>query len=415
VAVIEVDREWTVAAQAAPPPNRRARFAALGLLVALLLGGAAAPAHPVPALASVPDSGRDMFEIVADTLYVAEPEPRDQSRVSAYRLPRGDRLWSTLLPVPVGVLYPEVAGGVLLGQAYRGPAGFAQVVALDTGTGRLLWRREGEVDWVRAASGQVLVGPGPGATRVRDLRLRTGEEVWSQAQWSGSAEAAASPPAGGADRVVLQSSRGGVQVLDADTGHVLADAAVPPGLGLYLVGDQVLVPLRQNGADVLAAYDLATLAPRWVVALPGPATFVADCGALLCVTGIGILTVLRSDDGANPWPAGSWTSANPVGRYLLADGPDPAVVDAGTGAVLLRLSGWSWLRASPDGGGRVLVRRPAREGPLVFAVLDASGAHPRLQLVGTPIGVRSTLCQAAYGYLACRTVDGRIGIWRYRV
>lgn len=422
MAVIEIDREWTVAA--APPvapPRRSARLAVLGLLAALLLGGAGAPARPLPPFASVADSGRDTFEIIGNTLYVAEPEVGNQARLSAYRL-SGEhaarstvarRLWSTLLPVPVGVLYPVVADGVLLGQAYRGPAGFAQVVAVDSGTGRILWRQEGEIDWVRGAAGQVIVGPGPGASRVRDLRLRTGEVLWSRAQWAGSAEATASPPTGGGDRVVLQVPPSGVEVLDADTGEVRARAPVPPGLGLYVVGDQVLVPMRRNGSDVLAAYGLDRLAQRWLVPLPGPATFVSDCGALLCVTGIGVLTVLRPSDGGTPWPAGRWMSANPAGRYLLADGPDPAVLDAGTGTVRLRLAGWSWLRASPDRGSRVLVRRGTPDGPLVFAVLDTSGAQPRLHPVGPLAGARATPCAAAYGYLACRTLSGRIALWHY--
>jgi hypothetical protein len=403
VAVIELDREWTFAAAAAvPPPRRAGRLTLLVLVAVLVLGGAATPARPQAPLASVADSGRDVFEIVGNALYIAEPETGNQARLRGYRLPGASRLWDTLVPVPVGVLYPTVSGGVLLGQAYRGPAGFAQVVALDAGTGRLLWRQEGEIDWVR--SGSVLIGPGPGGSRVRNVDLRTGAVLWSRAQWAGSAEATASPPAGRGDRIVLQGPNGGVEVLDADTGAVRASAPVPPGLGLYVVGDQVLVPQRRDGADMLGAYDLDTLARRWLVPLPGPATFVSDCGDLLCVTGIGILTVLRPSDGSTPWPAGRWMSARAAGRYLLADGPEPAVLDARTGAVRLRLTGWTWLR-----GSRLLVRQT---GALAFATLDTGGTAPRLRPVGPFAGVGATPCTTSDGYLSCRTVAGRLGIWR---
>lgn len=408
MALIEVDREWTAATVPDQPPRGGLGYAvALSLLLALQLGGAAPPARPLTPLATIADSGRDVYEIVGDTLYLAEPVPDDRSLVTAYALPGAQKRWSTMLPVPIGVLDPTVADGVLLGQAYRGPAGFAQVVAMDAGTGRILWRQEGQINWVRG-HGQLLVEPGPGATLIRDLDLRTGAVLWSRSEWRGSAEVAASPPAAAGDRVVVQVPDGGLAVLDATTGRTLARGPVPPGIGLYVIGDEVLVPLRVAGTDVLAGYDLGTLERRWLVTLPGPATFIADCGHLLCVTCIGMLTVLRAADGTRAWPASSWNSASPAGRYLVADGPTPAVLDTGTGASRLSLAGWSVL-GTPD-GTRVLVRAgsPSYAGLLVF-----DGSAPALRPLGPLDPVRPTTCQAASGYLACRLLAGQLSIWRY--
>ena len=90
MALIEVDREWTAATQPAARSRRlRGYLVALGLLVTLLLGGATAPARPPEPVASIPDSGRDTFEIVRSTLYLAEPDRTDQTRLTAYALPAG--------------------------------------------------------------------------------------------------------------------------------------------------------------------------------------------------------------------------------------------------------------------------------------------------------------------------------------
>jgi hypothetical protein len=443
----------------------------IGLVATLATGGSA---HPGPALirvAALPGAGTSPFLVTGDAVDVVEPSTVDEVRVSSYPIAGGPRRWAAALPrldyaldyvlldaSPAGVL-PGVLLAVsptVVGQGAHNGA----VAALDARTGRRLWFQwSADLVAVRADLGTaVLVHDNQSVLGdVYAVDLRTGQARWTvplvpaNAAW---ALVTSSPQASTAAArvVVLVDDR--LIVLDQATGQRLAsrDVGIPSADDrqdvdsprLYVIGQRVIVAYEERFHTVLASFNLATLEPRWRSTMPTETSFLAGCGPVLCA-GTGILATCKPvrcsaiDSvlyGLDPnsaevrWSSTTWSWSGPVfntgpigggpgrdGRLLVYNREPPgslaeadAVVDAGTGRLLLNLGNWLPVPAEPN-SATVLVA--ARGGALDswFAVLR-TGPSPGLRPLGRlPVAGRE--CQSTERYLVCPTLDRQLVTWRY--
>jgi hypothetical protein len=243
-------------------------------------------------------------------------------------------------------------------------------------------------------------------------------------------------PDGTTDLVALRPG-GELVRSDLGDGNVVAGVATPyqDPLVVQVVGDLVVI----SAPEGMAAYDVATLEPRW----QRPDGFGAlPCGRLVCVQVGGTwagpvaysvaLEAIDPTTGARRWSAACPDSAGMQECLLTVDelgsgdrlliqqrfGRDPGdplgffwVVDAGTGRRLTEPA--QWLVMGPAAGGWLLTTdiRPAGDGPGRHWFARSGPDLERIEVLGE---IEATSCQAHYPYVACRTPGEPPQVWRIR-
>jgi outer membrane protein assembly factor BamB len=433
--LIELGEDRSVAAVDRPGRPRSGRTVMLLVLVvalALLGGGQAAPRSRITAVATVPTRSLTAALLTPATLYVAE----DSGLLTAYALPAGRARWRVRLVDTPRTIRSVTDAGILLVTTSSEVGGAARLVAVDSGTGAVLWSQRQAMVVDVPPGGRVLVerpaDADPGRAELRSGDLRTGAVTWSRLV-PASADVAASHDPGRPDSgaLLVTDADGTAQLLAEDTGTVLARGAVgslvgnlvltpgPPGgvpapvgerAPVSLLGGEFLVQHRRNtGTGWLTAFDLDTLAELWSVSgdlLGTP----FRCGRALCLGGAAGVRAVDPATGALRWSTSYWQYASPLGEdRLLGYGPHGfGVLDAGTGRMRGEV-GAAWTRVLLNGARPPLVSRPDADR-YWFALLrlDPVTTEP----LGYLTGVDGPSCQVSGDLLACLTTRGTLGVWR---
>jgi outer membrane protein assembly factor BamB len=456
------DREQGVQRRPWRSPRAR-RWLPVALVAAFVvpLAGAAPPASqpPLTPLWTVPGTEQRNIALTGDTLYAIERADGGGQVLARHDLATGALRWAAPLAAAGSWSAVELAAGkpVVISPG-RGGAGLA--TGYDPATGEVRWRHEG---WpARTVAGGRLVldrwRPGPlpdGGMPPSDLvavDIDTGEVAWT-IQTAGDAQELygwSGRPGSGTDPTVLITVGGGGRLTryDLATGTEVAAAQLPPGqayhagvdgsvaaalfaqLQTWVFASELAHPAVADGlvmltepASAVAAYDLATLAPRWRLLDHG---WAALCGPVVCAVN-GELTELAAidpDTGSVRW---SWRCGQGSGAgescYVLptALGPgDPMLVqqwqlgsggvdtawlvEPATGAPVAELGQWralgrfdseSWLLRWVDENEPVFGRGlPPERTWLARLTVDP----PELEVLGS---VEAPTCQPHRTYLVC--------------
>jgi outer membrane protein assembly factor BamB len=408
---------------------RLAVAAAMTVLVSGVVTGAAPPTAAVGPVhvATVPAGDTALLD--GDTLYVHHH--LGDAAITAYRLRDGAMMWQTESrpgagPSPAVWTQDGVPLAAFLDHEPDVWPPVERITAFDPETGAQRWTQVGHA----SASGDgviVLMRPPPGEDRVEfgsvilpvAVDLVTGEELWT----GRSATLWAAHEYG--HRLVTVGDGGVMTSYELATGArvtaAVPDLADPREVILSVAGELVLA--HHVPAEVLHAYDVATLTHRWTSQPPPGRWFVSPCGPVVCLYSPTGVHALEPADGEVRWsaviesmtpPNGFWHSHASSGwpGHLLLDG---WLVDAETGARVLSLPGWEPL---PDGllrniGTEPILRRldwgDADTAPGTwFARLDSD--TPGVEVLGQVPG-RLDTCAATTSYLVCRDGDD-LRIWR---
>ena len=406
--------------------RRRFTFAGPVLVVAvvlaalLTLGAAASPRRGITHLLSAGGQPAAAFVLSDDALFTASfgNNPNSESAVRRWNLPGGALGWAVALPQNVQNLVYDQASGVLMARSANEP----KVTFLDGATGQVLWHDESPNSVVRSLTGgRVLMATDLEEQRctLRLLDARSGSELWRRTvdnAYLGDDERIGAPPT----RLVAADAAGHAVVLNLADGAEVArgdlQVEIVPHLdntlgwgdvGLSVVGDTLYVSRRDQGADTLAAWSLATLRLRWRSTV-GATGNVLDCGPALCVAEQEAVAAVDRRDGRMLWRRSGLVLASVYDdRSLIGyEGtyePQALLLDPATGAVRQRLGG------SIDLGGVLLRVDTVRLGRTWVEVTAADGA---LHVVGVLETAASFGCELHRPYLACPTTVGPTQVWR---
>jgi hypothetical protein len=452
-------------------PPRRFTLAVIAILIAVGLVGddARLPLRPVLTTAV---NATD-FDIRGGVLYVFDTSYAP-NLVSAYRLSDGRRLWEVRSPTTTSYAgVTQVGGQTLLVPNLCTAAASVSTVAVDTASGREVWRRPGTPERTISGGRLVLMTRSGGPVDCGGVETPAGappgywdavEAASGVVKWSIEAPDHARvsfDSEGGQDARWLAFVAGDGTVTTRDlltgaiTGQVVLpelaertadEPARPDPSDVMVAGGQVLVIrelARRYGSRPSAlgitAYDVVTLARRWdtrvetaAAAPTAPTDYrddrtgyqnLAGCGPMLCARVAQTTVFLDPRDGAERWrtslavlgTTGGSVLIDPQATMVTGDQRRPGgltVRDARTGELRASLRGW---RIVTD------ARRDAsRDAPLLslavgdrtwFGWLDP--AEVRVVATGSAPG-RYGSCTARPGYLACRQLDGTVRVWHAR-
>lgn len=420
-----------------PLPRRTIRQIAavvVGVLCLAALHASVVPRpHGLGRAWSMPFADADSFETAGGSLFVL----RDGSpqTLAAYAITDGGLRWSRRVSYTVTSMDVAAAAGVLLlpADAYsaetRTPGGdilwtrySTQVVALDMGTGRELWRAPGDIA-LAAADGVLLVEHQPngiGASRLHLVRPRDGRTLWTRPGAGAYRWAVVGGRPGSPARLVTATPTGDLRVYRFADGVDVARARVPWRVGTLTDGtyselaardDLLYVFTNGHAASTVAAYAPDTLTRRWTLTSPaggGP----APCGAVLCVPTSSGFAARDWLTGAELWRIRGYDLGRPlVGGLLLVGGEDSgrAIVDDRTGRLVAGLGagGAAWNSDS----GTIVTLEPTRSPPARTAVARLDPPTGEVFLLGTidPV-VNSFWCRLSGPRLACTTPRGLLTV-----
>jgi outer membrane protein assembly factor BamB len=423
VPIIDLDAAPPSADAPPRPPSLRPALI-LGVLVLSLatLAFAGAPARRLSQVLAAGGQPAAAFVLGPGTLYTAHygNDPNSESAVRRWNLRDGSLSWATALAQNVANVKIDADAHVLMASSGNEP----KMTFLDTESGEQLWHLESAGTTVAGlAAGRVLIRTDPGAaTSVLQLAdARTGRPIWSHTV---DAVAAIAPAIRGAapERVAAIAVSGEVTVLRWTDGAVLAEGdlhvrlpeqadynrTVSDFLGVSAVGDRIYVSRRDNGRSTLTAFAILPMRQLWQVA-GGPAGFVSDCAAVLCVADTRFVSGVDPANGAVRWAApGVGSAVRFDDLHLLGydqqENPTASVLDARTGRAVQRLG-----QTYPVGD--LLLRSdlvvPGRTWVSVAGSADDKPRTVGSVAVGAPYG-----CVALDRYLACPTVNGPTVVWR---
>ncbi|GAA2507909.1 PQQ-binding-like beta-propeller repeat protein [Winogradskya humida] len=400
--------------KAAPRPRR---FLVLGRLIAvacLLTVTASAPPRPGPftALWSIPLSdGLDQVQTAEDAIHVLRHGPPNQ--LITYSLRTG-AIRSTITVPDEARIISETAGDVvLIALGATSPPSFGrETVAVDTATGRQLWRLPGAVTGF--SDGLVLLSEwGPNARTVRTLRvvgLRDGAQAWSRSAPYGWVSTETDR-----GRVITVGSDGHAEVRALADGRLVAQAALPwTGTSRINARDGILVvenydDLRQQ--NKVTVFDLATMRPQWAAVALGNGGIV-DCGPVLCgYDGTGVSGWDRAT-GIQRWYQARTNVIYPldggrVGTSVGELGTDELVVlSAESGAVVSRTPR---AKMVPSHGSATVYVLATTVTPFaqtaVWRLDQHTGGSTLLGLIGQ---LMDYSCDSRAELLICATADARL-------
>lgn len=414
------------------PDLRRVLVALVAAGTLLTVTGSTRPEpHGLTQLWSAPlRQDTDSFRLVGDSVFVINQDPGP--RLTAHDARTGAVRWSTAEVEERAWLETLGADVVLL------PAGFTTVkqrepdgaessreinretVALDTATGRQLWRQRGEV--TATLGDRVLLSEwnetGERARLLRVVRLHDGAAVWSHT--SGEAEfwtTDTTTTSRAADRLVTVTPQGAVRVVALTDGTVLATGRIPwtsqsqndDYTAVTVQGHRLYVDQTRQGKATVSAYDTETMRPLWRIAQPsGGGSY--GCGPVLCLpAGNGIAGHDR-DTGQRRWRLTGAVNVYPHldGRLMVdEESGGHSLIDGSTGRRLADLGGAMPVWTAVGGSTAYLVGRTTQPADRT-SVARLDPATVEVLLRGTIDPISDYGCQNSGTLLACHTRDNRL-------
>jgi hypothetical protein len=424
------DQPIRAVAGAAPPRPYRTVLAAITIVLAAMLTGAAHVNPPAPPLI-IPARLGDSTFVVGDRLFLVSAGPAlaggavQNKIISTYALPAGTLLSLTTVAV-AGAIYDVTAVGDTVLVSYQADSfGAVRTVALAAGTDRAMWRRPARLLGISPSGGLVLLReklPQFGPLHWYGIDLASGDIRWALEQPVDGYVTETGYVDGFPHWLVTVDLAGRLEVRDTTTGTVTAarTIAVPAdwathGIAFWPDGDLVLAG-DHAGAT---AYSVPDLTERWHAPVDLYSSYIGPgCGDAVCLfspRGAGI-RVLDRATGRDLWTSDRWSYGDQVGPYLIVGGGGGTrrsetlnVVATLTGRVRGDFGPWQDVGpALPDGTVVGLREQPA-EDVVWYARLDP--ATLRVRVLGAANHV-SGQCQTATDVLICRRVDATVGIWR---
>jgi outer membrane protein assembly factor BamB len=389
------------------PDWRRLVVAAVAVCCVLTVTGSARPdPRGLAQLWDVPFSlETDSYQLSGDVVHVLGTS--GERRLTAYDSRTGAVRWS----IAAGDLsdLSGIAAGALLTRG--APDG--STVALDSATGRRLWRLPGDLVTVLGDRAVLLEvnGTGEQARRIRMVRMADGGTVWSR-DLSGTIAWTTDR----ADRLLTVTARGRAEMITLADGAVVTTGTVPwPALKqaadrayLTLQGRQLFQDRAAGGRTTVTAYDAGTLRQLWTIDQPSGGSF--DCGAVVCIMDGESISGHDRATGARLWrlPRASTAFALPGGRLLAEEGRGSRhpVLDGTTGRRLADLGRGEpvW---DPRGHLTYLIagtRQPS--GRTSVSSVDPVTAEVVLRGTVAP----AQQCRSDRGLLTCVTDDNRLTV-----
>jgi outer membrane protein assembly factor BamB len=438
LALIELSTDQPVAASAPPLPAYRYRV--FGLVLAAVLVLALAGAVPAVAvfwqrtgLVTVPTAAD--FEVVGGRLFTLEVA-NGQRVTSAWTMQPLRRLWR------VSTTAEEISGGLLQGGSSVSVAGDLVLLragptttVLDAHTGAVRWtsalpvspltttigmvqdeqfRSGTEYDESSGAPGQLFFSSAglphtepPLRTDLTGVDLATGKPIWT-AQFAGSIYPTRAR--GRADAVVVVASDQ-LWLRSSGSGQVLRARPLPkaPGGGSSwgdVVGNLLLLRHAKDTGNVVTAYAMDTLEPRWQRTEPDDPGNSASCLGLTCEKARHDLVVLDPATGAPRWRTDGDVDLQAGAGYALevqtGQSRPLRAVDIASGVTQVDLSGWQTFAVGPAAGPVVLSRRVAGKGTAFGVLLPGRRVVQQLGVTSSPV----TDCYSDTRYVACRAATG---------
>jgi outer membrane protein assembly factor BamB len=440
-----------------PPRSGRGLLLLFAVLLAAVIVGDT-PRVPLRDVIVVPAEHSE-FDLTGDVLYVLRGASIP-NQVVAYGLREGRQMWQRESPANTAYSHVyRVGDRTLLVPNPCLTTLPVMTVAVDTRTGREVWRRPGVPERVVVGAGLVVMSrAGPTSTCATGypsgnpsggywdgVDTRTGAVVWSAETPPRARISFDSDDASTSRRGVSVARDGTVTSTDLRTGGITGrigrpELAVPaqPAIGaaaaatLTVIGDQVLVLERAKTTQTAAvlveitAYDAGTLARRWSAqADAGPAAtrpgatavVLSGCGPMLCLGGPQRTVFLDPDTGGERWRTGLSLVAVQDARALLAD-PDATGGEVPLGGLTVRdvrtgqprgdLPGWRLLNDAGSSAQAPVLGRTIGDRTWL-APLDLGQGWAAT--VGSAPGTYSS-CIDSSGYLGCRRIDGSVQVWR---
>jgi outer membrane protein assembly factor BamB len=426
---------------ARPLDRRRVLRPILAVLAVLgvgVLGGAARPApSPVRLLWSIPADESSQVGFDNDAVYVSTASDA-RATVTAYEVATGRTRWS----IPVGVQspsWPAVAGDrLLLGtdpvtvdrKTADGTAAIEvfgrSTIAVDTATGREVWRSTGEPGYTDRASTMLFqerTDTGRPA-RLKLVRVADGTTVWSRAL-TGKDDPAGSWTVverdGRPREIVVLGENNEITFLAYADGSVTRTQRIPGTVSRFeMVGDYLLVADTEAAQthsydpnltfrETTTVYRANDLKRLWQ-ADTSDGGF-ADCGPMLCTGDRKGFSARDAETGRILWTYPGMRTGRPAGSgrlllFNLDDNQRNVLVDAATGrpvsAPLPGLSTWNSLLSLRD---TMLVLRRTTQPVGLESITRLDLTTGRQTLLGVmPIVIEPT-CWELPGLLACQRQD----------
>lgn len=410
VPLIDLDRP--APAEVLPARTRPALVLVVLLAALLTLGGAGPRARGLTAVL-VLDEPVTSIQLGAGSFFVGTP-----TEVRRYDLPGGAPRWVRSFGLGVLELRLDRSADTLLVVSSHEP----RIIALDAGSGRVLWSEDGgETIVVSTSRGAVLTQTSDGdRTRFRLADAATGREIWTRDLDSTGFLGPDGLFEQGSSWIVAVGSTGEAVVLDYADGTVLARGDLGPGFApsaeqsilanfveVSVLGDRLYVSRRLRGRSTLTAYAVRQMTRLWQ-AEGGPIGMVTDCGRVLCVADTRWVNAVDPAGGRVLWQAPAWGTAHRYddGRLFAYDNhgeTDAALIDEGSGRVLREL-----------GHSRQLGDLVLRTEGWHTWVFVPDGATGGLRTAGDMRDAAWFRCAAHGDYLVCPTLRGETILWRVR-
>jgi len=363
----------------------------------------------------IPNDG--VLSLVAQGLHPGQARPLLVKVDSAARL---NTLLSRTTVAVTGVILDVIAVGDTVLVSYQvDSVGAEATVALAAGTNTVRWVHPARMLAALPRDGLVLLHENTGDPQWYGIDVASGRIHWSLSQPVSGYTTVAVDRGGLPSRLVTADVNGRIEVHDATTGALTAQAHVHPppdwrnrGISMWPVDDMVLI----GGRDGTTAYALADLSMRWTNHLDLSERYVLPhCQDAVCAVGsFDGVRVLDPATGAQRWAAYYWSALEQVGAYLLADGPvgspvEPqAVVDPVTGAKLGDFGPWRSI-GDPRPDGTIIGLWNAPQDVVWYASLNP--ATRAVRVLGSADRVSGD-CRITPDVLICRRLDASVGIWR---
>ncbi|GAA3905527.1 outer membrane protein assembly factor BamB family protein [Actinoplanes auranticolor] len=420
-----------------PLGRRDLRWLLAAIVTAASLLTVTGSARPDPQglaqLWSIPyELGNGAYVLTADSVYVLTQPGQD--RLSAYDLRTGELRWSHPGPDDSSRLSGIRAGALLLPAGrttvmYEDPNGSTvsrefhrDTAAVDTATGRQLWRQPGEL--IHAVGDRALLTQwnkaGDKVTTFRTVRLRDGRTIWSRPAGDIETWTTETGPGTTAERLVTVTTKGRAEVLDLADGSVVATAtfpwrrpSAPDGdfLMVTLDGRQLYLERNEGGQSTVTAYDTETLREQWRTEQAAPGG-VYGCGPVVCINGSDATTGHDPATGEVRWQITGSAIGFPLQDGLMLVGDDETgarhrLIDTRTGRQLAdlgtatpvwdhQLAGTQYVVAGAQGSNDVtLISRVDRRTGEVL-------------LRGTVSAVLDFGCQSSGDVIVCESMDNRL-------
>jgi outer membrane protein assembly factor BamB len=444
VTVIELGFVTDDGDQRPAPGERRARdrrvirnvlVAVVAAFCVLTVTGSARPdPRGLPQLWSVPyREGADTFTVNGDALYLLTTV--GDTTLTAYDLRTGATRWSR------GALADTTSLGSVEGGVLLLPAGYTaaryededgteisrefsrETVAVDTATGRQLWRHAGEFN---VATGDValLTEWNDEGSKVRTLwvvRLSDGSPVWSRPAGNLDSWVTDWLDRSSAGLLVTAAPEGRVEVLNFADGTLVTSGLLPWGrqppevdeyTSVTLDGRRLYLDHTRQDQSTTTAYDTGTLRQLWQIERQSSGGGAYSCGPVVCLHSVTEVAGYDRDTGELRWRIPGRTNGYPLpGGQLLVDDDESGtrhhLVDGKTGRPLADLGAAVPVWSLGEEASPYLVAH-TREPAGFMSVSRFDNRSGEVLMRGTTVPVLDYSCQSVGSLLACVTMDRQL-------